>query len=604
MKQFVALIVALDGSTGTLHKKRALEAYFAAAFPADAAWAVHFLAGGRLARIATSGELRGWIAEVSDLPSWLVEDCYAAVGDLAETLALLYPQVQAPAQAQAQAQGVMPGLAELVADLLSWRGAELELRKAAVLRLWRQSDTATRWVSNKLLTGALRVGVSDALLRQAMSAVSGVPMAQLARRMMGEWRATEAHYRAVTSLAEVAAAQDQPYPFFLASALEPSVAHPQASLDAGLASSMEQALGPVQAWQVEWKWDGIRVQVLRRAGACWLYSRGEQRLDGRFPELEQAAMLLPEGTVLDAELIGWQDDAPLPFSQLQPRIQRRKPSAKQMLACPVVLLAYDLLELDARDMRGEPMSRRRQALQSLLHASKHQRLRLSPVLPCASWEQASAWREQARVRQVEGLMLKRLVSSYQDGRKRGDWWKWKLAPMTIDAVLIYSQAGHGRRAGLHTDHTFALWHEGRLLPIAKAYSGLSDAEMKRLDQWIRAHTLQRFGPVRSVAPEQVFELAFEAVHASARHKSGVAVRFPRILRWRHDKAAADANQLHELQALARGARAETAGESHVTVGESPVTAGESTTTARAEAELEQLSAGLSDTIAKLDVAPP
>src|SRR5690606_14867813 len=323
-----------------------------------------------------------------------------------------------------------------------------------------------------------------------------------------------------------------------------------------LASPLEvepASLGPVTDWLLEWKWDGIRVQLLLRDGEVALWSRGEERLDGRFPEIEQAATALPEGTVIDGELLAWRadEDAPLPFTALQTRIQRRKPGPKTLADTPVRVVAYDLLELDGRDLRQMPQRERRVLLERVLATLGDPRITLSPQVLPTSWEHAADLRGQSRERGVEGLMLKRADAVYQSGRRRGDWWKWKIDPLTIDAVLIYAQAGHGRRSTLFTDYTFGLWHEGALVPVAKAYSGLDDKEILKLDRWIRAHTLERFGPVRSVEAVHVFELGFEAVNRSSRHKSGIAVRFPRILRWRHDKPAAEADVLATLQALAR-----------------------------------------------------
>src|SRR5690606_928106 len=329
----------------------------------------------------------------------------------------------------------------------------------------------------------------------------------------------------------------QPYPFFLASPLE----------------TAPEVLGPPGDWLLEWKWDGIRLQLIRRGGEVALWSRGEERLDGRFPEIEAAAAGLPRDCVMDGELLGWREgeEQPLPFTALQTRIQRRKPGPKTLAATPARVRAYDLLELEGEDLRDRPQYERRQALDELLQAHGDPRLQLSPAVQVADWDAASRLREEARERGVEGLMLKRLGAPYQSGRRRGDWWKWKVDPLTIDAVLIYAQSGHGRRSTLFTDYTFALWEGDVLLPVAKAYSGLDDKEILALDRWIRAHTVDRFGPVRAVEPVQVFELAFEAVNLSARHKSGVAVRFPRILRWRHDKPAAEADRLDTLRSLAR-----------------------------------------------------
>ncbi len=534
MKRFAALYRELDRSTATGDKRAALVAYFRQAPPADAAWALHLLSGGKVSgagrKIAASGELRAWVGEASGLPEWLVDDSYSQVGDLAETVTLLLDDPSGPGEDVPLSQWIEQRLLPLAS-------AAPEVRRAAVMAAWGSLCFDERLAFNKLLTGALRVGVSQRTVQQALAELSGVDIARIAQRMLGSWTPDAQWMAHLLDPQERPGDRQQPYPFFLASPLE---ADPP-------------SLGPVADWLLEWKWDGIRVQLLRRDGEVALWSRGEERLDGRFPEIEQAAASLPDGTVLDGELLAWRAgaDAPLPFTALQTRIQRRKPGAKTLADTPVRVLAYDLLEHAGRDLRALPQQERRALLETLLLAHADPRITLSPQVHAGDWEQAAALREHSRTRGVEGLMLKRASAPYQAGRRRGDWWKWKIEPLTIDAVLIYAQAGHGRRSTLFTDYTFGLWHEGALVPVAKAYSGLDDTEILKLDRWIRAHTLERFGPVRSVEALQVFELGFEAVNRSKRHKSGIAVRFPRILRWRHDKPAAEADALSALQALAR-----------------------------------------------------
>jgi len=536
MRRFAALYERLDRSTGTGDKRRALVDYFRQAPAADAAWAAWLLSGGKVggarARIASGGELRAWAAAESGLPDWLVEDCYHQVGDLAETLALLFDD-PAPAQLAPDA-----GLAQWIETRLApLANADEAPRRALVVGAWRSLRFGERLVFNKLLTGALRVGVSQGLVQQALAAFSGVEIALLAQRMLGTWTPDAAFFEALVSPEPQPGDGQLPYPFFLASPLEAS----------------PESLGDARQWWLEWKWDGIRLQVLRRADGVVLWSRGEERMDGRFPEIEAAAAALPAGCVLDGELLAWRPGAaePLPFSVLQTRIQRRRPGPKTLADAPVRVLAYDLLEEDGQDLRALPLAQRRARLAALLEGCDTDRLALSPRLAADDWTRASSLRDQARALGVEGLMLKAAQSPYRHGRKRGDWWKWKVDPLNVDAVLLYAQSGHGRRSTLFTDYTFGLWDGGALVPVAKAYSGLDDASILRLDRWIRAHTRERFGPVRSVEPVQVFELGFEGVNRSARHKSGVAVRFPRILRWREDKSAAEADAVDRLRALAR-----------------------------------------------------
>jgi DNA ligase-1 len=531
MKAFAALYAELDASTATRDKVAALAAYFRTAAPEDAAWALHFLSGERLKRTVGSGTLRELAARASGWPAWLVEDSYAHVGDLAETITLL-------TRANAiDATDARP-LHAWVAALRELPALDANERDARILDWWRTLDDAQRYVLNKLLTGGLRVGVSQGLVVQAVASAFELPAERVAQRLAGRWDPSPAAWARLTAPASSDDGRsDQPYPFFLASPLE---AEPE-------------SLGPRDAWLAEWKWDGIRAQLIRRGGAVALWSRGEERLVGRFPEIERAAAVLPDGCVLDGEVLAWRDGAPLPFALLQKRIGRLKPGAKSLAEAPVTFLAYDLLEDAGVDLREHGLGERRDRLATLL-ARCGNPLPLSPALDGHDWPALAALRAQARARGVEGLMLKRLASPYQVGRKRGDWFKWKVDPLTLDAVLVYAQAGHGRRANLYTDYTFAVWQGDALVPVAKAYSGLDDAAIARLDRWIRAHTRERFGPVRAVEPLQVFELAFEGIQASGRHKSGVAVRFPRILRWREDKPAAEADRLETLQALAAGLR--------------------------------------------------
>jgi DNA ligase-1 len=534
MRRFAALYRRLDRSTATGDKRAALVDYFRDAPPEDAAWALWLLAGGKIggarAKIAGTNELRDWIAEASGNPPWLVEESYHHVGDLAETLTLLLDDPPEAVRDDA------PLHAWIEQRLLGVAGGDEATRKALVVGAWGQLASDERFVFNKLLTGALRVGVSQRLVQQALAELSGIDIARIAQRMLGAWSPSPAFLRDLLTEGELPGDRAQPYPFFLASPLE---AEPG-------------TLGAVEDWLLEWKWDGIRVQLIRRGSDIALWSRGEERLDGRFPEIEHALASLPGDAVIDGELLGWREgDAPLPFTALQTRIQRRKPGPKILADTPARVLAYDLLERDGVDLRERPLAERRAMLEALVASHGDARIVVSPRVDVPDWDAAEALRLGARERGVEGLMLKRLASPYQVGRKRGDWWKWKIAPLTIDAVLLYAQSGHGRRSALYTDYTFGLWDGDALVPVAKAYSGLDDKEILKLDRWIRANTLERFGPVRSVTAQHVFELGFEAVNRSTRHKSGIAVRFPRILRWRHDKPASEADRLDTLRALAR-----------------------------------------------------
>ncbi|MDR6935441.1 ATP-dependent DNA ligase [Luteibacter sp. 3190] len=531
MRRFAALFEILDRTSSTSAKRDAMAAYFAEAPAQDAAWAVYVLGGGKLKRTASSTELRTALARETGYADWLIDDCYQHVGDLAETIALMLPRDE-------QAHEDTPLHVWMEARLPSLGRLESPERIELLREWWRGLPREQVFLVNKLLTGSLRVGVSHRLVVQALAQWADLPTDLIAHRLSGTWKPGAEAFVALAGPERADEhAGERPYPFFLASPLEQDVA----------------SLGEVGDWLAEWKWDGIRAQLMRRDDHALIWSRGEERLDGRFPEIELAAADLPVGCVLDGEILAWTlDEAhPLPFAALQKRIGKLKPGAKLLADTPVRLMAYDLLELGGDDLRERPLAERRALLAALIE-DRGPTLMLSPAVDAPDWEALAAVRAESRERRTEGLMLKRLDSPYRVGRKRGDWWKWKVDPYTIDAVLLYAQPGHGRRSGLFTDYTFGVWDGDALVPVAKAYSGLDDAEIGRLDRWIRAHTIDRFGPVRSVEATHVFELAFEAIQASGRHKAGVAVRFPRILRWRTDLAIRDADKLDDLRRLASG----------------------------------------------------
>ncbi len=545
MKAFARLYQSLDQTTSTNAKVAAMQEYFADAAPEDAAWAVYFLSGRRIKRLIGAALLRTWLVEESELPAWLVEDTYASVGDLAETIALLL--------APTHDTGDVSSLSDLIEDkLLPLRGAEPAQQRAVVTTWWRTQAYERCYLINKLMTGALRVGVSQILLARALAENADLPRAVILHRLMGEWQPNAAFYNALIAEDDGAASQSRPYPFCLAAPLADA-----AGINTDCLASIETTLGPVSHWQAEWKWDGIRAQLVRRGGETFLWSRGEELIGERFPEIVAAAEKLDDGTVLDGELLAWKlpytDEGVLPFAELQRRIGRKTVGKKLLNDVPCLFLAYDLLENNGEDLREYPLHARRTRLQALIGHSQsddtRHGLQLSRQLEASDWSTLAEHRSDSRARQVEGLMLKRVDSAYGTGRKRGLWWKWKIEPHTVDAVMIYAQAGHGRRSNLFTDYTFAIWDDDVLVSFAKAYSGLDNSEIKKLDKWIRGNTIERFGPVRSVKPEQVFELAFEGINASSRHKSGIAVRFPRISRWRHDLSAKDADTLASVKRL-------------------------------------------------------
>ncbi|MDN3222800.1 ATP-dependent DNA ligase [Pseudomonas nunensis] len=560
MKAFAELYAELDATTSSNAKLAAMQAYFAQAAPEDAAWAVYFLSGGRPRQLVPVRALRELAVEISGLSTWLFEESYQAVGDLAETISLVLPEAT---------HSSTDGLAVWIEDkLLPLRGETPEFLARRLPALWAQLDRSSLMLCIKLITGSFRVGVSKLLVTRALAAMAGLDSKRVAQRLVGYTdlsnRPTAAHYLkliAPPSDDEHAQRGGQPYPFFLAHALSQPV------------EQFETLLGPASQWQVEWKWDGIRAQVVKREGRLWIWSRGEELVSERFPELEALTHGLPDGTVIDGEIVVWKSTHPTtedafdpqsttppavqPFALLQQRIGRKTLGKKILEEVPVVLLAYDLLEWQGEDWRNHTQAERRTQLDKVIATCNSPVLLASPVLTGEDWFDLARQREASRQLGVEGMMLKARDAMYGVGRTKdmGVWWKWKVEPFSVDAVLIYAQRGHGRRASLFSDYTFAVWDgppdasERSLVPFAKAYSGLTDEEMRKVDSIVRKTTVEKFGPVSSVKPSLVFELGFEGIALSKRHKSGIAVRFPRMLRWRQDKSVEDADSLATLQDL-------------------------------------------------------
>jgi DNA ligase 1 len=547
MKAFAALYRELDETTSSLAKQAALQRYFLNAPATDAAWAVYFLAGGKPRQAVPTKTLKLVAQQSAGLPEWLFSESYDAVGDLAETISLLLPPPD-----EVQALELASWIETRILPLRATDAAELP---NVLLKQWQQIAINERLIYFKLLTGSFRVGVSRLQVTQALAAISGLDPKRVAQRLMGY-----THISARPSGADYAAliapeqhdeinqrTSGQPYPFFLA--------HPLViSIDA-----FDATLGPLTDWIVEWKWDGIRAQLVKRAGQAWVWSRGEELVTERFPEVANLGAVLPDGTVLDGEIVVWRDGV-APFAELQKRIGRKTVSPLLLKALPVALLVYDVLEFEGQDLRGQAQSARRVILDQLLAQTAHPAFKTSEMIVSDSWQSLEKIREQSRALGVEGMMLKQRGARYGVGRTKdvGVWWKWKIDPLSIDAVLIYAQRGHGRRASVYSDYTFAVWDgpeaadgaaSRKLVPFAKAYSGLTDAEMTQVDAVIRKTTVESFGPVRSVTPTLIFELGFEGISRSSRHKSGIAVRFPRILRWRQDKPIAEADTLQTLEAL-------------------------------------------------------
>ena len=562
MKAFARLYAALDATNATTAKVDAMASYFSTASAADAAWAAFFLTGRRLLRLIPQRAIGRWTMAVTGLDEWLLGECYAVVGDGAETAALVLDAIPSHATSELS-------LADWVEQrILPLRHAVPERQQQEVIGWIRDLGRWERFTLFKLLSGEFRAGVSQTLVVRAIAQAASLPPDVVAARVTGDWTPTDNWYLSVVSADITDVDRSRPYPFFLASPLDEAITG---------ADRLEQALGDRNGWQVEWKWDGIRAQLIVRHGQTFLWSRGEEAIGERFPEVVLAARDLLDGSVIDGEILAFRGGAPLPFSALQQRIGRRLHVQRTARHVPVVFMAYDLLEHKGADIRALPLVDRRAHLDAVLASLPAQphpapasdgRLPFDADEPSAApgasdtpiqasarlegtWTELAVLRDSSRTRGVEGLMIKRLASSYGVGRKRGDWWKWKIAPHTVDAVLIYAQPGSGKRASLLTDYTFGVWDGDELVPVAKAYSGLTNDEIAEMDRWIRRHTVERFGPVRHVEPVHVFELGFEAIARSSRHRSGIAVRFPRMLRWRRDKTAAEADTLGTLTGMIR-----------------------------------------------------
>lgn len=530
MRAFSELFRQLDETNKTSDKLAALRHYFEQEDPASAAWAVWFLSGNKLPLRIHSRQLLRWAAQLTAYPDWLISDCYNQVGDLAETTALLLPLTPSDSD-----KG--PSLHSVVTDhllpLQHWHeGFQFNLLRDFWLSLPRREC----FIVNKLLTGGLRIGVSRQLLLRALAEHLGVDRALLTHRLMGDWSPSAEFFQSLGNpTADPAERALRPYPFYLACPLEQAITE----------------LGSPHDWLAEWKWDGLRAQLIHRNGTVHLWSRGDENITAAFPEIHHTAKQLPHGTVLDGEVLCWQNNRPLPFHFLQRRIGRKEVGEQLRREAPAVFLAFDCLEANGHDLRAASLLTRRTTLAQILagRPAQSSSLQLSEPVPFRSWDDLTPLWHQSRQRGVEGLLLKGLHGTYQTGRVRADWWKWKVDPYTADLVLVYAQAGHGRRAGLFSDYTLAAWHGSELVPVAKAYSGLSNEELRSFDQWIKRHTLSRRGPVRTVPPHHVFEIAFEDIRPSSRHRSGIALRFPRILRHRTDKSPADADHLHALTRL-------------------------------------------------------
>ncbi len=532
MKRFAQLINKIAASTKTNDKLSVLVEYFKSAPAEDKIWTLALFTGRRLKRSVSSTKLHGWCAELAGIPLWLFEESYLNVGDLSETIALILPDSQSHSD---------KSLAFWMHYLLQLADKTEDEKKEGITKTWLELSSNERFVFNKLMSASFRIGVSEALVVNALAQVYETDSQIMTHRVSGKWSPLDTTFDELMEGRHADTDASKPYPFYLAYPLEEDL----------------NTLGKEREWQVEWKWDGIRGQIIKRKGELFVWSRGEELVTDKFPEYRVLTEMLPDGTALDGEIICWKDDRPLPFNVLQTRIGRKNVTRKILETAPVSFLVYDILEFNGEDVRGKAQEERRLLLEKLVDGIKKNfvlpgslPIHLSPLVEFSTWQELTDARQQSREKMSEGLMLKRKDAVYQAGRKRGDWWKWKVNPLSIDCVLVAAQKGHGRRANLYTDYTFAVKdNEGKLVTFTKAYSGLTDKEFLQVDAFIKRNILEKFGPVRTVKPELVFEIGFEGIAASNRHKSGVAVRFPRMLRWRKDKTLDEINTLSDLQAM-------------------------------------------------------
>ena len=526
MKEFATLITKLGTSTRTNEKLEALSHYFSTANTADKVWVIALFSGRRPKRMISSGFLSLWCMEVAGLPAWLFEECYHTVGDLGETIALLLPETNTNGTPDKE-------LSYYLEAFIRMEKQDEKIKKDFIISSWMMMNKDERFVFNKLLTGNFRIGVSQKMIVNALAKTVQLEPSVIAHRISGNWDPSTTAFDELLSEQSTSIDFSKPYPFYLAYAIDSDVSE----------------LGSENEWQAEWKWDGIRGQLIKRNNEIFVWSRGEELMTEKFPEYHSLRELLPEGIALDGEIIPSVDKKPLPFALLQTRIGRKNVTKKHLQDAPIAFFAYDIMEYEGEDIREWPLEKRRSLLEDIVTKLDHPVLLLSPVINFSSWEQLAAIRESSRDMGSEGIMLKRRSSTYQVGRKVGDWWKWKIDPLVIDAVMIYAQKGHGRRSNLYTDYTFAVKDGDKLVSFAKAYSGLTDKEFAEVDSFVKRNSLEKFGPVRTVKPELVFEIAFEGIAASNRHKSGVALRFPRINRWRKDKKPEEINTLDDLKKM-------------------------------------------------------
>lgn len=526
MQNFVQLFQRLEQSTEADDKVEALIKYFQLAEAKDKLWAIALLlAEQRPKRSVTAPRLSHWAREYAQIPDWLFDASYQVVHSLNETSTLVLPKPKARLQ---------KSLSYWIDYILQLANLESAQRQVQIQEAWAGLPTNECYIFNLLVTGCFRVQVSRKLMAMALAKITGQEEAVLAHRLMGDWTPDSITFEALVLAGQAVADPSKPYPFFLAHGL----------------NDEPENLGDESEWLVEYLWAGLRGQIVVRNREMFVWSRAEELLSDKFPELQIFKANIPDGTVIEGEILPFKDGQVLPFQALETRIGRKNLSKSVLQQAPVVFRAYDLLEWQGVDWRERPLMERRAQLEALVQEYQNDGvLQLSTAIPFESWSDLEAERIRSRELGSTGLMLKRKNSPYSAGRQGGNWWKWKVTPYTVNAVLIYAQSGNGDSANVYTDFTFAVWDDQQLVPFTKVYEGLTAAEYLEINTWIRQNTLERFGPVRRVKPELVFELAFEGIQLSSRHKSGVVLRLPRIQRWHKDKSIEGAGRLENLKQL-------------------------------------------------------
>ncbi len=526
MQQFSKLFSELESSNKTNDKINALVSYFQTALEEDKLWLIALFTGKRPKRPVKTNLLKEWAMEITGIPEWLFLESYSSVGDLGETISLLLPPTETK---------IDKPLHVWMKEIIELYPKSDEEKKEYVLHSWNGLDTQERLIFNKLIGGSFRIGVSNKVLVNALAKYSELDANSLMHAIIGKWDVENTNFSELINGENINADNSKPFPFCLAYPLETEI----------------ENLGDEKDWQVEYKWDGIRGQIVKRNDEIFLWSRGEELVTEQFPELVLELKKIEGNFVIDGEILAIKNGEVLNFNELQKRLNRKNVSKKMQEEIPVGLYVYDLIELEFEDLRTQTLQHRREKLEQLIQNSKFkiQNLKLSEIISFKKWDELPEIRQNSRELNSEGLMLKNKNSVYHSGRKKGDWWKWKVEPLTIDAVLIYAQKGSGRRSAYYTDYTFAIKDGEKLVTVAKAYSGLTDKEIMEINKFIRNNSLEKFGPVRTVKPELVFEIAFEGIGFSNRHKSGVAVRFPRILRWRKDKTVDEIDTIETVKSL-------------------------------------------------------